>query len=157
MKKIIRKLAVFSMLVTLTGMPSIISAQDSHNHSTAAHPAQKPAAVTVSPLIEEMITLDKTFREVVSAVVLGNGEGVHNALHSMHGKMEKTHEGLHSGTVKISKNADRIEEFIKMDNEFHTNLEALAMAAHKNDQKEMLFLTKKALDYCVSCHQTFRK
>lgn len=157
MKKNIKKLAVLSMLIALTGMPAVISARDSHNHSTHVHPAHEPASAAANPLLEEMAVLDSIFREVVSAVALGDGERAHNALHSMHGKMEKTNEGVHSGTVRIPKNADKVKEFVKMDKEFHDNLEALAMAAHKSNQKEMLSLTKKALDGCVSCHQTFRK
>lgn len=155
MKKGLKKIAAISALTVLTGLPAVVSAQSSHDHSGHAHAAQ--ASTAANPLIEEMLKLDKVFREVVSAVALGNGEGVHTALHSMHGAMEKTHEGVHSGTVRTPKNADKVEEFVKMDKEFHANLESLAMAGHRNDKKEMLALTQKALDGCVSCHQTFRK
>jgi cytochrome c556 len=74
----------------------------------------------------------------------------------MHGAMEKTHEGVHEGAVRIPKNADRVQEFVKMDKQFHKDLESLAGAAGKNDKKAMLDLTKKLLDGCVSCHEGFR-
>jgi len=75
-----------------------------------------------------------------------------HALHSMHGTMEKTHEGVHHGTVKLTKNADKLTTFVKMDKEFHEELETLAAAAKKNDQQAMLSLSKGLLDGCVKCH-----
>lgn len=108
-----------------------------------------------NPLIEEMLLLDTAFREIVSAVALSDGERVLRALEPMHGTMEKTHEGVQKGTVKILRNAHRMEDFVRMDTDFHHNLEELAEASRRNDAKQMLSLTKKALDACVECHQTF--
>ena len=103
------------------------------------------------------MTLDTVFRDVVSAVALGDNERVHQSLESMHGTMEKTHKGVHEGSVVIPKNANHVKEFEKMDREFHERLESLATAAHSNDQKKMLRLTKQLLDGCVQCHRMFRK
>jgi hypothetical protein len=110
-----------------------------------------------NPLIEEMVILDSVFRKVVGAVALGDGEKVNKAIHSMEGAMEKTHEGVHAGTVTLRKNSDRMKEFVKMDTEFHEKLEALAQAGEQNNQKKMLDLTKQLLDRCVQCHQMFRQ
>jgi len=74
----------------------------------------------------------------------------------MHSAMEKTHEGIHAGTVTVHKNAARIKEFVDMDKAFHEKLEALSRAAHRNNQKEMLRITKQ-LSMGVQCQQTFRK
>jgi cytochrome c556 len=74
----------------------------------------------------------------------------------MHGTMEKTHEGMHHGTVKVPKNAARVKEFVDLDKQFHARLESLSAAAHRNDQQAMLKLTKDLLDGCVQCHRTFR-
>jgi cytochrome c556 len=135
-------------------MPVFLYAgQDAHRH---LHD-EKQIPQGKNQLMEEMVILDGVFREVVSAVSLGDGERVHTALESMHGTMEKTHEGLHSGSVKIPRNSDRLNDFVQMDKEFHGDLEALAHAAHANDQQAMLALTKKLLDGCVNCHRTFRK
>jgi hypothetical protein len=138
---------ILATSLTLLWYPSpASSAQDDH-------PRQKGP----NPLIEEMITLDRVFRDVVSAVALRDNEGVHKALESMHGTMEKTHEGVHTGSVVIPKNATRVKEFVPMDREFHEKLESLAKAAHHNDQKNMLRLTKQLLNGCVQCHEMFRK
>ena len=88
-----------------------------------------------NPLIEEMVILDRVFREVVSAVSVGDGARVHLALESMHGTMEITHEGVHSGSVRIPQNSDRLNDFMRMDKDFHGDLEALALAADANDSR----------------------
>lgn len=140
---------VLSVLV----VPVVVFCQEHHLHDAGTAPAGQGD----NPLIEEMVKLDAVFREVVSGVSLGDGARVHQALEAMHGTMEKTHAGVHHGTVKIPKNAGRVKEFVDLDKKFHAKLETLATAAHKNDQQSMLNLTKELLDGCVSCHQLFRK
>ncbi len=132
---------IFILIVTI---PAVVVSEERHSHKDT------------NPLVEEMLILDKVFRDVVSAVSLGNGEAAHQALKAMHGTMEKTHEGVEKGTVQIPRNADHLEEFVAMDTAFHDDLERLAHASHENDQKKMLELTKKLLDGCVACHQKFR-
>lgn len=107
-------------------------------------------------LVEEMKALDAVFREVVSAVALGDNHRVHQALESMHGKMEKTQEALHAGKVSLRKNAAKAAEFEKMDSDFHARLASLGRAAQKGDSKGMTEITKKLLDGCVACHKMFR-
>ena len=109
-----------------------------------------------NPLIEEMVALDAVFRDVVSGVAMSDGNRVHGALEKMHGTMEKTHEGVKHGTVTLKKNANRLNEFVEQDKQFHGKLEDLARAAHKNDGNAMLSLTKDLLDRCVKCHRDFR-
>jgi hypothetical protein len=151
-----RKL-IFSVITSLTIMalpvvPSVSTAgHDIHSHSHGETLSGE------NPLIEEMMILDDVFRKVVSAVALGEGEKVHEALESMHGTMEKTHKGVHEGIVKLPKNAHREKEFIKRDKAFHAQLERLAEAGQKNDQAKMLSLTKILLDGCVNCHRDFRQ
>ncbi|MCE5312175.1 MAG: hypothetical protein LLF86_03385, partial [Nitrospiraceae bacterium] len=122
----------------------------------ALPPAASSSQQPDTALIQEMVTLDSTFKEIVSAVALGSGERVIKAIEPMHGTMEKTHAAVQSGDVKIRKNQNKLSTFIKMDKDFHTNLTSLAAASKKNDQKLMLSTTKKLMDGCVACHQMFR-
>ncbi len=114
-------------------------------------------APSPNPLLVEMRTLDSAFRNIVSAVALGEREVVRTEVASMHGSMEKTHEGIHAGTVVLPKNRDRLPEFAKQDRKFHEMLEALDSAAERNHPQEMLRITKLLLDGCVRCHHMFRK
>lgn len=140
------------MSLTLTAAASDKHEEKGHMHE---HGSASKSSVA-NPLIEEMRLLDTVYRDVVSAVSLGDGERVYHALHSMHGTMEKTHEGVHHGTVKLTKNADKLETFVKMDKGFHGELDKLATAAKKNDQQAMLTISKGLLDGCVNCHVMFR-
>jgi len=154
MRKNTGRKAVIALFVSGLFMPQLLGAgQDEHQHAERELQRQHKK----NPLLEEMAILDSAFREVVSAVSLGDGKRVHTALEALHGTMEKTHAGVQSGAVRIPKNADRTAEFVRMDTEFHGDLESLAQAARTGNQEDMLSIAKKLLDGCVSCHQTFRK
>jgi len=127
-------------------------AEEAHRHGEEAR-----GSSPVNPLIEEMRTLDVTFREVVSAVSLGDGQRILKALEAMHGTKERTHEGIHAGHVRIPRNADLLEEFVRLDEEFHHVLEDLAGAARQGNSGKMVEFTKDLLDRCVGCHQAFRE
>jgi hypothetical protein len=144
-------------MLSLCSVPAALLAKDDQFQHHHVSQIAKAKTAELNPLILEMRLLDNVFKEVVSAVSLSDSSGVIKALESMHGTMEKTHEGVHSGTVKIPKNADKLEEFVKMDKDFHNDLDTLAHAAHENNSKEMADLTKKLLDGCINCHQIFRK
>jgi cytochrome c556 len=131
--------------------------EETHQGAASAHPAQSGPVRADNPLVEEMRVLDGVFREVVSGVAVGDGRRVHAAIEKMHGKMEKTQEGVRHGTVMLKKNPDRLSDFEKQDKEFHDTLEVLAEAALKNDSSIMLTATKKLLDGCIRCHRDFRK
>ncbi len=150
-KSILAVLAALLFIISMMVVSVSTAGHDMHSHS------DKETASGPNPLIEEMMVLDNAFREVVSAVAMGDGERVYKSLHAMHGTMEKTHEGVHEGTVKIPKNAHRQKEFVEMDKKFHQNLERLAEAGQKNDQAKMLRLTKTLIEGCVNCHRNFRK
>jgi len=152
----IRRYAVvlFSALLLPAGFPSLVCA----GHDNNAVPSPSPSTTAVpNPLIEEMLTLNSVFRDIVSAVALADAEKVQKAMAPMHGAMEKTHEGIRAGMVTLPKNAARMGEFVERDRKFHEMLEALDRAAGHNHQQEMLRITKQLLDGCVQCHRTFRK
>jgi len=156
MKRDAKKLVLSAIMLAVALVPAALYAgnhagggdADSHDPGVKTH--------SENPLIDEMIKLDHVFREVVSGVAMGDAQRVHKVLETMHGTMEKTHDGVHSGEVIIKKNAHRLDEFVSMDKDFHEKLETLAEAAHKGDQGRMLSITKILLDGCVQCHSSFR-
>jgi cytochrome c556 len=150
--RMVRRFFLSVAVLSLLSMPVVLSGEEHHEHDAATGSSGHSG----NPLKEEMAQLDSVFREVVSGVALGDGARVHRALEEMHGAMEKTHEGLHHGNVRVPKNADRVQEFLGQDKRFHAKLEKLAAAGQKNDQQAMLKLTKELLDACVKCHGMFR-
>jgi cytochrome c556 len=152
-KRISSLLLVIAAAVVLS-LPAFGGSDHGEKHQHAGEHKQEHGG---DPLIEEMVKLDEVFRDVVSGVAMGDGHRVHDAIEKMHGTMEKTHEGVRHGTVTLKKNAGRMKEFVEQDKQFHAKLEDLARAAHKNDGKAMLTLTKDLLDRCVKCHRDFRE
>lgn len=108
-------------------------------------------------LVEEMHRLDASFREIVSAVALGDGARVARAIEDLHGAREKTEEALHAGEITLPKNPDKAELFKKLDHEFHTGLKALSHAAVKGNRAGMVSATQRLLGQCAGCHRVFRK
>ncbi len=152
MKSIRRGSAVGAVLLLLAGLPAYPET------ALGADARRSPAPSSASnPLIEEMLTLDNMFRDIISAVALGDAGKVRTAVASMHGTEEKTREGIHAGAVVLPRNSARISEFVERDRKFHEMLEALERAAGRNHQQEMLRISKLLLDGCVQCHRVFRK
>lgn len=125
--------------------------------SALAPPKEAAHGWTKNSLIEEMQQLDSSFKEIVSAVVVGDGSRVHKAIEATHGRMERTQEAVHSGEVKVPKNPGRVKEFVALDKEFHSNLERLAHSAEAGSRPKMLLYTKKLMDGCIKCHTIFKK
>ncbi len=147
---VIKSTWIFAIISALVLAAATIAVSAEHKHHA---PAGKNGA---NALVDEMRKLDAAFREIVSGVALGDGHRVHMAIEPLHGTMEKTQGALHHGDIKLRKNPQDVKVFEKMDRDFHKDLEALAQAAQKNDAKRMNELTKKLLDGCVSCHNSFR-
>jgi cytochrome c556 len=152
MKHILWLMIYLASLLLAAFPPPCAALDDRRDH---VQEAAQPSATNA--LVDEMKTLDNAFRDIVSAVALSDTAKVHEALQSMHGAMEKTHEGMRAGTVILPKNATRSKEFIERDKKFHEKLDALDRAVRRNNPREMLRITKQLLDGCVLCHQTFRK
>jgi cytochrome c556 len=151
MKYVFQMMVCFSALLLFVGFPSRLCYGNDENHVKGS---QAPAS---NPLIEEMRTLDSAFRDIVSAVAIDDTVKVQAALQSVtDSSMEKTHEGMIAGTVILPKNMSRRKEFIERDKKFHEKLAALDRAARRNNQREMLRITKQLLDWCVQCHQRFK-
>lgn len=145
-KRVLLKAILFSAFMATP----VAALAAEHGHHETTDGAGKNA------LVEEMRALDAVFREVVSAVAVGDGARVHRALESMHGKMEKTQEALHKGEAVLRKNADKAAEFEKMDRDFHERLATLGRAAERGDVASMTAVTKKLLSSCVACHERFK-
>ena len=152
MNRIRTAVVLFAALFLFAGWPALTRA--GHAEEAKLPPAKTAA---LNPLIEEMLTLDGVFRDIVSAVALSDSRKVQSAMAPMHGVMEKTHEGIEAGSVTLPKNAARISEFVGRDRKFHEMLEALDRAAGHNHHKEQLRITKQLLDQCVQCHRLFGK
>lgn len=108
---------------------------------------------------EKMIRLNRAFRDITTAVVIGDGERVEKVLDSLNsaGVMEKSRDAIRKGQITLKKNPEKIQEFIQFDQELQQNLEALLQAAKIDNEQKMAAITKKIIDNCVNCHTLFKK
>lgn len=112
-----------------------------------------------NPLLVEMMLLNKAYRDIVSAVAIEDSPAIIKAIEGLesHQAVQATTNALKDGKIKTPKNPDKMKEFKRMDNEFHSSLKALLEAAKADKQPKIRTITKKLLDGCVKCHEQFRK
>lgn len=112
----------------------------------------------MSLLMEEMVALDETFEAIIDAVIFDNMELIKPTIRPLHKAREKVEKAINAGEkIILPKNQDKFEEFIKLDDKFHKDFEALEKAAEKGQKKVVKDQTHKLLDDCVVCHEGFRK
>lgn len=108
------------------------------------------------PFVGAMDNLDASIKEIVSAVVVGDGPRVLAAVEAAYGIMDKVHAAVRAGSVKLKKNTGKKEEFLRIEGEFQGKLEKLTDAAKKNNWEMMVSHTKEVVETCARCHQQFK-
>ena len=154
MIRFIRNMMLLFVLSGMTGFSPQILAED----KTA--PLPPPSSSTASesnPLVVEMKALDTAFRDIISAVALGNGKKVQQIVAATRGAEARIQQAPRDGTMKLPKNAGRVKDFLDRNHNFFDKLDALERAARHNNQREMQRITTLLLNACVQCHQTFKK
>ena len=59
--------------------------------------------------------------------------------------------------IELPKNQDKFKGFVKLDNKFQKDFEALEEAAEKGQKQVVKDKIHKLFDACVFCHERFRK
>lgn len=137
------KAAVISAIIMVMFVfPSIVSAQE--------------AAPVENPLKTEMKLLDSAFKNLIDSLIFNSPKTIEEPFEEVHKAKEKTEAALKKGLIKLPKNNNKIKEFIKMDEEFHHNMEGLIEASRKGDMKKVQDITHRLLNDCVQCHNRFR-
>jgi len=109
-------------------------------------------------LRREMLALEEAFETIIDAVIFDNMELIKPPIPSFHIEREKLDEAMSTGQkIELPKNQDRFEEFVKLDNKFCKEFEALEKAAEAGKTKVVKNQIHKLFDACVVCHKRFRK
>ena len=137
------KAAVISAIIMVMFVfPNIVSAQE---------------AVPVENLLKtEMRLLDSAFKNLIDSLIFNNPKSIEEPFEEVRKAKENTEAALEKGLIKLPKNNNKIKEFIKMDEEFHHNMEGLIEASRKGDMKKVQDITHRLLNDCVQCHNRFR-
>ena len=139
------RFVIMIAIALLVGAPAMIIALEDGKKATDA-----------PPLVQEMIVLDDVFRDILSAVMLGDGHSVSKYIQSLNmiknpDEAERSLEGRRG--ISYAGKAD----YKKLHREFRADMTALMQFANENDGGAMLRLSKKIIDDCYYCHQAFRK
>jgi len=119
--------------------------------------AEAPAKPASNPLKDEMWRLNAAFKGLIDSLVLRKPGDIAGPFEEVLKAKEKTEAALEKGEIWLPKNNDRKEEFKKMDEAFHGQIEDLIKKSKKGDMKGVQALTHKLLDGCVRCHNMFRR
>ena len=119
--------------------------------------AEAPAKPATNPLKEEMWRLNAAFKGLIDALVLRKPGDIAGPFEEVLKAKAATEAALEKGEIWLPRNNDRKEEFKKMDEEFHGQIEKLIRLSKKGDMKGVQALTHRLLDGCVRCHNTFRR
>lgn len=109
-----------------------------------------------SPVKQEMAALRSAFVALVDALLLNKFDAIEPAFHEVHKAREATEKAANEGKIKLPKNQKRFKEFVKMDEEFHKEIETLLEAVNKNDANKIKQATHRLLNACIACHKVFR-
>lgn len=109
-----------------------------------------------SPVKEEMTALRTAFVALVDALLLNKFDAVEPAFHEVHNAREATEKAIEEGKVELPKNQKRFKEFVKMDEEFHKEVEILLEAVNKSDANKIKQQTHRLLNACIACHKVFK-
>ena len=125
--------------------------------TSAAVCAETPAKPAANPLKDEMWRLNAAFKGLIDAVVLRKPGDIAGPFEEVLKAKAATEAALEKGEIWLPRNNERKEEFRKMDEAFHGQIEDLIKLSKKGDMKGVQALTHRLLDGCVRCHNTFRR
>lgn len=126
-------------------------AKGTDGHAADATPS------TGNPVRDEMIALREAYNTLIDAVLHNKPETVEEAFHKVHEKRQATEKALEAGQVKLPRNGDKMEEFVKMDEEFHATIEKAVEAANAKDMTELTKQSQAMLGSCVACHKQYKQ
>ena len=124
---------------------------------TVAWSQSKPEA-EMNLIMQEMTALDRAFKTIIDAVVLGDMQPIVPALTVVAEARERVEKALKEGQqILLPKNQSQFREFLRLDEQFHIDLMELSKAAETGQKKVVRNYAHKLLDSCVVCHEKYRK
>lgn len=160
MKRYVKRSLVAVVLVAST-VVSVVSFAAAPEAAPAAAPKVAPAEPGGGNylLLNEMVLLNKAYRDIVSAVAIEDSKAIVDAIERFETSqaVQMTRDAFKAGKIKTPKNPDRMKEFEGIDKDFHNNLDKLRDYAKADNRPKIRYIAKKLLDNCIKCHEQFRK
>jgi len=106
----------------------------------------------------EMWCLEEAFEATIDGIIFDTMELINPTIPPLHKAREKVENAMHAGEkIILPKNQDKYKEFIKLEDKFYKDFEALVKSVEKGHKEVVKDQTCKLLDACVICHERFRK
>lgn len=131
-----------------------IAASCDHDHQSGHEHAEPPPAENA--VQNEMRLLHAAMLESVTAIANDDLGAIPPALHRVHEARAATEAALESGRYRPPRDADHVEDFVRLDEAFHAELERLVLAARANDSERTAQQLGAVLSRCSGCHSRFR-
>ncbi|MBI5048927.1 MAG: cytochrome c [Deltaproteobacteria bacterium] len=121
---------------------------------TAKAVAQEPQLNLIK---EEMIAMNDAFTNLIQALIFNKPDVIEGPFLKVKEARKKIEEAIKKGEkIILPKNHSKFKEFMKLDEEYHAELEKLLAAAKDKNMKIIKLQTHKLLNFCVYCHARFR-
>ena len=125
--------------------------------SIAVPGAVRAASAESNPLKEEMMLLDRAYKNLIDAIALNKPGIIEGPFQEFLNAKPKTDDALKTGKITLPKNNDRMMMFEKLDEEFHRNVKILMESSKKGDMRMVQGMAHKLLNGCIHCHANFRQ
>jgi cytochrome c556 len=109
-----------------------------------------------NPVQLEMRLLEAAMKDSVSAIAAGDVTKLPKQLHQVHMAAGDTGAALKDGSYKPPRNAEKVAEFIALDEAFHKAMIQMVKAARKNDLEKTATHFGGLMQRCHGCHAQFR-
>ncbi|MGM0558762.1 MAG: cytochrome c [Myxococcota bacterium] len=110
----------------------------------------------VNAVQNEMQLLNAAMQQILTLIANDNLEGVPAQIKTVHPARQLTMKAVEKGQYEPPVNADNMEEFEELDDQFHDDLKALIAASKKDDLQAATDSYTELVQGCTNCHTQFR-
>lgn len=104
----------------------------------------------------EMQLLNPAMQNTLTLIANDTLEGIPGEIKNLHQARRLTEEAIKQGRYEPPVNADKMDEFKKLDEAFHRDLKGLLKAAKNDDLERATTQYGKLVNGCTECHTKFR-
>ena len=110
----------------------------------------------VNAVQHEMRLLNTAMQNTLTLIANDNLEAIPGQIKKVHPARQLTMKALEQGKYEPPVNADQMDEFGELDEQFHQDLKGLLKASKEDDLKGATEQYGKLVSGCTNCHTQFR-
>jgi cytochrome c556 len=110
----------------------------------------------VNAVQHEMQLLNSSMQQILTLIANDELEGVPAQIKKVHPARQLTMTAVEKGAYEPPRNADKMEEFTELDDQFHDDLKGLIAASKNDDLQAATDSYTDLVQGCTECHSKFR-